>query len=1460
MSNVFTVNPIKINIINISNTIKKTVVFIGIVPKLVEKELQKIELNNGKYNKNNIILKNYYGSDWVAKLGIIEKKTGGDDFSYDDTTLDAMKDTIDIDNLNDAKDTIDIDNLNDINAADTDNLYDPININLDDLDDKIVNNSDPISIDDNSKINFIFDKPLISIYPEDKIIEFKKKLYVTLKIPMYRQHLWYIYQGRSYPLNYTIYDNTNPIYINIQSILNKLNDNSDTDKKLIEGIPIDNKYYAKKSELKVIAYDTFSILGEYYYKYGITEYYLLDLDDFINPIRPALINIIKDRYQLELIYYSFILLYWPMITLPVFIDYIKSDDNISKIYPILQPNINDMTLIYKLEKKIIDEKIDLINNPKKKIQYDEVKSTLKNSIVKSTISVLKYQNSKESVIFLRNLFDLFQLNNKVINCKCSINNNNHKFILNKSYKTYPFIKDNISDNSIIFKIKVDDDSYKTITFVLFINGNYNINAEWSDENQHDFDNIFKICSKLIKPVIDTINGLDSLVLINKKKIPMMNKTNSKFTEIGINLLYKKTMNPDQFDLLNNILNDFKKAGITNMNQNINNIIEYYFSKGMYQFQADRIERLVNTNNYYEFLTNGVVNQKWIYIFEKTRNMKIHHRFSDIKIEISGIKEKEFTTFYDFIITLFYLYEKSCIEYKCADGNNIKLNNIRSSTKSIRNLKEQDPVLYNFKKLYKTKKTYSKICQKKHQPVLLDKTGYEALSGNLKKNAVKYWNFTENTDAYYSCPNPKFPYIKFLVKKHPKDYCIPCCVISKMDENIKGLKKEVYDACINNHIYTKEERTITDDSTYIMAYGKDVEPGRLSRLPETTLEPLFYESYSIQSHGIDSECISTDGYYIYGIEQNHKNIQNIGILYIIIHATETTIEDFIKNITNLIKLEPIKYRVILNGSISKYFKNINDFLDSLYTTFISNIVNTNDNIPWNDIFISISYLFLKINMIYFQHEKSNIHFILPEYITNKEQFLSNNFTNILIIQKGNKFFPIYFLNTRVFFKSNLFNKKIFNYNDVIIIIISKLVETYFDNIVKNNISLNINFNIIKNFISDTKYKINKLFINNSNMCYYIHIKSVDNKDIFLPIEFSHFIENNDISVTYDTFLRKKINMSIDTLISFIDTFNNWIAVKSELSGMSIQNVDKKLPLMDRVQPIYPYIKITNWCVLSNIENTVSNDNIVFGFMFNNMNYYFNKIKLSIALKIKDIPVINYIYDPDEINESLYNKSLNVIDKRHKLAGVSIYKTNLYKLVLLEFIYIFNNSQNTEIRRNLKSILTKNIDKDFDIIMNEIRKIVIDYSDQTKIKSQICEFINNHHNKELLISEIDDSFYTFDRHLFDTIKQLPHDKLYKELEKLSKNFVTYGNIDKLKNFDFPNMFIPCQVKLNKSNYCKNNKLIIDKYDLKHILEIVASDILNPIKEKWLFSSILYDNVLNIFKFIRRPNEEIMIEMID
>lgn len=1490
MSTIFTSNPIKLNIISSKNTIKQTIVFIGHIPKEVKHELIQIE-TSGNYNINNKTITKFYGKNWDIKLGLKKTftthKKGGDEFSFDDiVNMDSdIVDEIPEDSLKRLKEGNDPEDIketqeeltNEIKKSTNDTKYESIpfkeenTISLVDLEE--IDDTATLVKEDNikkihqitetegrHKIKFIFTDPYISVYPEDKVLEFKKKIYIIMNIPIFRQHIWYVYQGRTYPLNYSIFENNSLLYINVQNMLSEYND-ANNPPQIIEGIPVNTDYYRKKTSLKIVSSDTFSILEDFYNNYGITEYNLLDLNEFVEPSRSKLAESINDSYQLELIYYSFIILYWPMLSLSAFTEFMKSADNIPKFYPDLQQTIQESNQIYKLEKKIIDEKNDLISNPKKKDILKKIRGGITNSITDSIISVLKYQNSKDTILFIRNLFDKFELSDNFVGCKCYMINDGKKIILNKSYKESVFIKDTLPINSIMFKVRVNQDTLKYISMILFTNGNYTVKSSWREEDQYDFDDIFRICHDLTRPIIDKINSLGSYVLANKKTIPTMNKNNSKFTEIGMSMFYKKSLTQSQFNILRDIMNDYKKAGIVRGRTEEKAVSEYYFSKGMFQFDAKRIERVINVSNYYDFLTDGAVKQKWFTIFEKTRITRMFHRFSDIKLEIVGIKEKEFFIFYNFILTLFYLFTQKCNSFDECKKEDLQLTTDRKLKKTLKNLKEQDPVLYNFKKLYKTENVYSKICQKPYQPLLLNKQGYDNLPKDKKDKAIKYWNFTTNKDAYYSCPNPKYPYIKFIVKRHPKDYCIPCCKKTEVAQSSKDAKKIIYDICLKKHKYEKAERTITLGSRYIMTYGKDVEPGRLSRLPENSLEPLFYETYSIQTQGIDPECVTTDGYYLYGVEQNIKNVNNVGILNILLNATENDIVSFMNNLISLIKASPNKFRILLDGNINKYFKNLNDFILHLTETFVigNNVVSSEQTIPWNQIFINIAYMFLNINIIYFQHKKNDIvQLLLPSYITNKDQFFSQDFTNLLILQKQNMFYPIYLLNTEAFFKVKMVKQKIFNYNDPIIILIGKLVSSFFSNKIKNNITDDISLLVIQSFVNDTTYQIKKMFINSSNMCYYVQLSN-KNKNIFIPIELSYHISSSNIQLSYDVYLRSKSKMDINTMLIFMKDFNYWVAQKSEQEGMIIEDADNKLPLTDRVQPIYPYIKISKWIVLESISQKINNDSNVIGFISNNINYYITNIKLSNAMKIKNVPVFQIFYEPDEINKSIYTKEHSIEDHRSKLIGRSIYNSNLYKLLLLEFMTVFNRQKNIKLRQKLKQKLLGNLNQDFDILMEDISKLIVNCDDYCKIKTQVCEFVNNHHSKNLLFHEIDDTFYNFDREIFEIIKKLPKDKLIKELEKISRKFITIGDISKIKDLEFPNMFISCQEK-QSNKYCKQNKLIIDKKTLSKLIEIMAADILNPVKEKWLFSDIFSNNVINFFKFIKRQNEYITIEILD
>ena len=79
------------------------------------------------------------------------------------------------------------------------------------------------------------------------------------------------------------------------------------------------------------------------------------------------------------------------------------------------------------------------------------------------------------------------------------------------------------------------------------------------------------------------------------------------------------------------------------------------------------------------------------------------------------------------------------------------------------------------------------------------------------------------------------------------------------------------------------------------------------------------------------------------------------------------------------------------------------------------------------------------------------------------------------------------------------------------------------------------------------------------------------------------------------------------------------------------------------------------------------------------------------------------------------------------------------------------------------------------------------------------------------------------------------------------------------EFENTLTICSEKNVKNkfkNHCKNNKLIIPKNKFDIYIDILASDILNPFKSKWILSSIFTEKNINFLKFIKRQYETIVI----
>ena len=148
-------------------------------------------------------------------------------------------------------------------------------------------------------------------------------------------------------------------------------------------------------------------------------------------------------------------------------------------------------------------------------------------------------------------------------------------------------------------------------------------------------------------------------------------------------------------------------------------------------------------------------------------------------------------------------------------------------------------------------------------------------------------------------------------------------------------------------------------------------------------------------------------------------------------------------------------------------------------------------------------------------------------------------------------------------------------------------------------------------------------------------------------------------------------------------------------------------------------------------------------------------------------------------------------------------------------------------------------------------------------QFSDFYHYHFNKNDFISAIDNTIYEFDKLTLTKLKRLSKKALISELENISKQFSVEQKLEKKANDEFPNVYLPCEhvkdasapTDRNHIIYCSGKKLIVNK-DFKTMVSLLADDLRNPLKSKYMFSGMFVNNIISYFKFESRPQEIISV----
>ena len=1389
-SHEFSSQPIKIHIVDIkNNTNESNYVIIGSADDKLKKELDALQSSYNKgieYKGKTTEIQRFYGKKWKKVLGIAEKRGG---FEIDNAFLAELDDS---------------------GKASTDKKENYIELET--------HSEEKYS--EKNKIEFIYD---YSIYPIDKVIDLKYKIELITRIPIYRQHIWVYRQNHITPVGYNIYTSQNYERININKIFQYYKDHKNDSSQQILDVPIDMDFYNNRENIKIESMDNFMIMQHYYDVYGVTDFYVADLNEILDKSR---INEL-DKFQIDLLYNGFVVLYYPMITAQFFLDYIKGESNLKEIYPQI---CHSQQLRYTKEKEVLDVYYSILHDKKELSRLSRLCSS---SVAATTIIINNYQQDKKNVIMLRELFDLYALDEQVVYMKLHTTIKKQTVIIRKSYHLESEPKEICHYDSILFKIRINPDKNEFMYLSLFRNGNYTVRTEWREDMHMNFEKIQLEVTKKINPIIKDINAISYIKFINKM-LPYIEKNNINFTDTTLHYYCDINITDLYFDYIKKILDNYVNSGIINKKETESSGYEGFLSKGMYNFDMQRLEKVFRTNNYYEYLTDASTFIKWTNIYTNTRLIQFNNASGHLKIIVHKIRDDvEMETAYGLILTLLKIFlDNAELKITATEERDI-------SKKSIKNLKSQDPLLYDFKKIYNSDVVYSKICQKPYQPNILSDEEYKGLDAKKKKNALLYWNFTKQKPVWYSCPNSKFPFIKFIVKEHPKGYCIPCCKKIEMSERVNIKKQQIHSSCMKDHIYEGEKMNITKGSHYIMIYGKDIEFGRLSRLPEDTLEPLFFDTYSPEGI-IDQECIKSEGYYLLGVEQNLSTISNVGYIYCLAHSLTQDVGAFLDDAAKRVRNNKEFFGFILDRQIYDYFQSSEDLAKAIVDLKGKLVAEA----PWNDIFISIAHYYYGINTVLFydENEGLSIDLKLPRGLKKVEEMFLPSHKNIIVIKKGNKYYPVYLLNVDSYKQLKIIDSRLFMNESGIITIVKAVVRSYLEDKELSQFKDSIDLTTIGDFLKDAHYEIAAYFVNKNNLCYGVYVLEKTSKGkggVYFPIELSKYVAKSQESHNY--YDSVKFPSSLPHLMALLKKYNSWVERHNEIAVTKHNGVLRKK------------ISIDKWLVLYKKDTVI-------GFTGNNYNYYFDETTINKALSYSEAP-LNYIfYNPSHVNRIISNINKEIIpsDISKKRVAEALYDHYIFDLLYLEFCIILNSQKNTAFRRKLYMSIMKT---DFNSDVSGLRELIAnieDENDRTAIKTAISKFIMDMNGKKkTLIDSLERGYFEFDKIQLNKLKTLDKAKIEKYLYKIISPRVMIGTP---KMNDFPNILMTCaQSKKNAPDYCKGSKLIISKEKIKDAIDIIASDIVNPLKSHRIFNTTFITMSISDFRFKIREGESITIEFV-
>lgn len=1382
----------------------------------------------------------------------------------------------------------------------------------------------------------------VAIYPEDKYDELKNKIYLATGIPPYRQHLFYFENNRPQTL-YKLYTD-GIVSADIRAL-------SATGSTTIHGIPIDKSIYDQREISKVESMDTFQTLGDTLPLDN--RIFVVDLGAITNVRRTQLLELLKDTYQFELLYYGAILKYWPQLTLDCFRDYIADETDLQNKYPDLAPTLSTLRTVHKAERAIVDANY---RNMSKLLAFSE-----SGAFGLAITQMIAQVNGSGIMLNIRNVFEYFHTSMHIPEIRAWVDHENRKYLLVKKHVQSDEIlfptaatlrtgitfaisvraKENAKENAKI-NVKVGADSADSADSAdgadgadsadsadipnvqeifrsdiddpqgeihggessparyMFLNiwpsGRYHIKSSWNEEDELGFDETTAVMKKHVDPIIAEINKLGYYAFISMGKLAHIHPRNLTYQSLTICLFWKRVMTDATYKLVRARWDPYFRAQIVGA-RNVQQFDKYelMLQKGMYQFDNTAIERIISAsnnitmNNYYAHLSNQQIGQKWRQNYSG-RVLRMSHRTTDIRFEISDIREQEFKTAQVYILGFIY---------SAAHDSEIRasLESRRDYTdvKKLRKLREQDPELYNLRK-HGSKKVYSIVCQNQRQPIIYTDDELRSMSAKDKQALVEYWNFTLGRPAWYGCPSRQYPHLSFMVGVHPKHYCLPCCN-KKLRTDDESRKARVNTGCLRNHEWKDEADGGL--SRHIMNYGKDIEVGRLSRLPQTSLKNLLHDTLDrngssrdraddatrsdradppsdhIIDNAIGSAIVSEHkvgaaerdafGYYLFGVPQHYPGAENMGIIYSIAAAVNMSQTDYIRGIVR--GLGAIAIDTLLRGLLTEYFRTSRDLAATMHELFVEEKVMAAVRIPyWPELFIELTQIVYGIAVVTFiDSTGTGVGISLHAVESVKNAIAGGNMTIAVVMKRENNYYPMFVLDPDAYFRRFEINLRTYSPSSGLARLLRTMVKPTAKGVARLNLQL------IKDFCAAGGFNILCKFVNQHNLCYGVAVGAVTGgaNAAGMPSDDASTVIGGaldpatDVESAHDKTARDTSNVVAKiTDTGKMDTATNQRNKEAPNVSRAVYvpcdystNLPDGIPILAIPNDATEYPLGETIALYSKISNYTRDLGIKIEIV---KLLYFNEVLIGARTTVgtayvtagevsnlPTVPIEHCSFDFRDVNRAIAERQTPTEDGRSRI-GEALYTNYRYQLLIIEFVNYLDRERNDKLRAQIyEMIADTNFKRDLSKFRAKLRELVPP-ADYATLQSQISAFYSSGQSKSALKEAIESRSYEFDRGTLLYLQSLDPEKSRAELFKIASTFAVEGVPEKLG--EFPNIYLPCEE--SHAGYCSGKKLILTGMD--KFVSVLASDIRDELRVSYLLNNIWMDAIVDMFKFTKVPTE--------